>query len=97
MSLEFLAIAHRGASGYCPENTMVSFRRARELGVRWQECDLRLTADDQVVVIHDSTVDRTTDGSGLVRQFSLADLEKLDAGSWFDPKFKGSHLFAITG
>ena len=92
MNYEFLAIAHRGASGYCPENTMASFRRARELGARWQECDLRLTADDEVVVIHDSTVDRTTDGSSPVRGFSLAALQRLDAGSWFDSKFRGERI-----
>src|SRR5258708_26638813 len=60
-------VGHRGAMGYCPENTMVSFRRGLELGADWIELDVHLTADGQLAVIHDETVDRTTNGHGRVR------------------------------
>jgi glycerophosphoryl diester phosphodiesterase len=71
---------HRGNPEELPENTLASFRSAIELGVDMIECDLHLSADGELVVIHDHTLDRTTDGSGLVVQRSLADLRRLDAG-----------------
>lgn len=73
-------VAHRGASAYEPENTLRAFRRAVELGVDYVEGDVRLTADWHAVVIHDETVDRTTNGRGRVREMSLAELRRLDAG-----------------
>ncbi|WP_206885869.1 glycerophosphodiester phosphodiesterase [Alicyclobacillus mali (ex Roth et al. 2021)] len=85
-----LYIAHRGASAECPENTLPAFVRAAELGADMIELDVRLTGDGGVVVLHDPTVDRTTDGSGLVADMRLADLRKLDAGSWFDARFRGT-------
>jgi len=85
-------IAHRGASAYAPENTLASFALAKDLGADWFELDCTLTKDDQVIVIHDDTVDRTTDGKGEVASFSLEELRKLDAGSWKDPKFTGERL-----
>jgi glycerophosphoryl diester phosphodiesterase len=89
---DFLRIAHRGASFECPENTLSAFRRAIELGAGMIECDLQVTADGHVVVIHDWTVDRTTDGSGLIRDMTLAELKQLDAGSWHDARFAGERL-----
>jgi len=86
---DFLRIGHRGAAAECPENTVVSFHRALEQGAQMIECDLQLTADDHVVVIHDWTVDRTTDGEGIVREMSLDALRGLDAGSWKDARFRG--------
>lgn len=74
---------HRGAAAVLPENTLPSFRRAIEDGARYLELDVHCTADDQVVVIHDATVDRTTDGTGPVRGFSLHELQRLDAGCRF--------------
>jgi glycerophosphoryl diester phosphodiesterase len=71
---------HRGNPAEHPENTLASFRSAIELGVDMIECDVHLSADGELVVIHDHTLDRTTDGSGLVVQRSLADLRRLDAG-----------------
>ena len=71
---------HRGNPAEHPENTLASFRSAIELGVDMIECDVHLSADGELVVIHDHTLDRTTDGSGLVVQRSLADLRQLDAG-----------------
>ncbi|HET7026161.1 MAG TPA: glycerophosphodiester phosphodiesterase family protein [Candidatus Limnocylindrales bacterium] len=75
-----LIVGHRGAAAYAPENTLASFERARELGVDMVEFDVHLTADDRCVVIHDETVDRTTDGHGLVGAKTFAELRELDAG-----------------
>lgn len=71
---------HRGNPAEHPENTLASYRSALDLGVDLIECDVHLSADDRLIVIHDHTVDRTTDGAGLVRQKSLAELRELDAG-----------------
>jgi len=75
-----LNIAHRGASAYEPENTLRSFRRALEIGVEGMEFDVRRTADGTLVVIHDETVDRTTNGQGKVARMSLKEIQRLDAG-----------------
>lgn len=72
--------AHRGASIEFPENTLAAFRRAVELGVEGMELDVHLSADGHPVVIHDETVDRTTNGSGAVANLTLAELQELDAG-----------------
>ena len=74
-------LGHRGAAGLAPENTLEGFRRARELGADALELDVQLTADDVVVVLHDPTVDRTTDGTGDVGTLSLAQVSQLDAGA----------------
>ena len=71
--------AHRGYSGAYPENTMLAFRKAEEAGSDGIELDVQLTKDGQVVVIHDENVDRTTDGKGLVCDYTLAELQKLNA------------------
>ncbi len=73
-------VGHRGASGECPENTILSFDRAVEQGADALEFDVRVTAEDVPVVVHDATVDRTTNGSGPVRSYSLEELRALDAG-----------------
>ena len=85
-------IGHRGASGHAPENTMAAFRRAIELGATFIETDLRLSHDARFVAIHDATLDRTTNGRGLVRDFTLAQLRQLDAGAWFAPEFVGERI-----
>jgi glycerophosphoryl diester phosphodiesterase len=84
-----LNLAHRGALREAPENTLAAFRRALELGADGFELDAKLTRDDQVVVMHDATVDRTTDGAGRVSNFTLEQLRALDAGAWFDFEFRG--------
>jgi glycerophosphoryl diester phosphodiesterase len=89
---DFLRIAHRGASGECPENTMVAFRRAIEQSAGMIECDLQLTADGHVVVCHDWTVDRTTGGRGRVSELTLAELRSLDAGAWRGSRFAGERV-----
>jgi glycerophosphoryl diester phosphodiesterase len=81
-----------GHRGYCdryPENTLLSFRKALDLGVDMIEFDVRLTSDKKLVVIHDEKVDRTTDGRGLVRDFTLKEIKELDAGSWFSNELVG--------
>jgi len=85
-------IAHRGASDYAPENTLSAFAMAEEMGADWFELDCRLTRDNEVVVIHDDTLDRTTNGSGFVREASLHEIKQLDAGSWFEDKWRGERV-----
>ncbi len=85
-------IAHRGASHDAPENTIAAFALAHEMGADWFELDCYLTRDNVVVVLHDDTLDRTTDGEGPIAVQDLADLRVLDAGSWKDARFAGEPL-----
>jgi len=85
-------IAHRGASAYAPENTLSAFKLALQQGADAIELDTKLTADGQVIVIHDQTVDRTTPYSGQVKEFTLSEIRKLDAGSHFDITFRGEKI-----
>ena len=87
-----LAIAHRGASGYAPENTLAAYRRAVAQGITFIETDLHLTRDAHFVAVHDETVERTTNGQGSVHQMTLAELRRLDAGSWFASEFMGERV-----
>lgn len=89
-----LVIAHRGASGTAPENTMAAFRQAVEMGADMIELDVQRTKDGQVVVIHDATLKRTTNGTGEVREHTYAEIEQLDAGSWFgeEQEFAGERV-----
>jgi glycerophosphoryl diester phosphodiesterase len=87
-----MVIAHRGASSYAPENTLAAFDLALEMGAHHIELDVDLTSDGHIVVIHDDTVDRTTNGSGPVTSHTLAALRALDAGSWFGDKFTGERI-----
>lgn len=79
--------AHRGLSSDYPENTMIAFEKAIEAKVDQIEVDIRVTKDNELVLIHDNTVDRTTNGTGRVCDLTLEELKKLDAGSWKDEKF----------
>lgn len=85
-------IAHRGASAYVPENTLAAFELAVDMGADWYELDCLLAKDGTVMVSHDNDVDRCTDGKGLITEMTVADLKKLDAGSWKDPKFAGERM-----
>ena len=76
----FQVIAHRGGRAYAPENTMAAFRNAIARGIDWLEFDVQMTKDGSLVVIHDETVDRTTDGTGAVRDLTLEKIRSLDAG-----------------
>lgn len=85
-------IAHRGASEQAPENTFAAFEKAVELGADAIEIDVQLSADGQLVVMHDETLDRTTDGTGLVSHHTVEQLIELDAGSWFGPQFSDQRV-----
>jgi glycerophosphoryl diester phosphodiesterase len=85
-------IAHRGVVLAAPENTVPAIEQAIALGSRAAEIDLRYTADGEVVLLHDETLDRTTNGRGRIAEKTLAEVKKLDAGSWFDSKFSGTHV-----
>lgn len=85
-------IAHRGASGYAPENTLASFRKAFEMGAKEIELDVQLTSDGQLVVIHDYYLDRTTNGSGMIMNTDYAQIKDLDAGSWFSKNFASERV-----
>ena len=87
-----IIFAHRGSSAYAPENTLAAFELAVRQGADAIELDTKLSADGQVVVIHDQTLDRTTSQSGRVRDFTLAEIRKLEAGSHFDIAFKGEPI-----
>ncbi len=87
-----LLIAHRGASGAAPENTLTAIRRAFEVGSDAVEVDIRYTRDRQIVLMHDPTVDRTTNGSGPVGEFTLDEIRQLDAGAWKDPVYRGERV-----
>jgi len=87
-----LLLAHRGASGHAPELTLAAFRRAIELGADGSELDVQLSLDDELVIIHDDTLQRTTNGSGRVDQFLWRDLQKLEAGRWFNPAFPDERI-----
>ena len=87
-----LVIAHRGASAAAPENTLAAFRMAADLGADGVELDVRRTVDGQLVVIHDASVDRTTDGTGRVAALTLDQLRRFDAGRKFGPPFRGERI-----
>lgn len=91
-----LIAAHRGYRARFPENTMAAFKAARDLGVPMIELDVTLTKDGHVVVIHDETLDRTSDGKGHVREHTLSQLKKLDAGGWFSPFFRGEKIPTLS-
>lgn len=85
-------IAHRGSSEFTPENTLTAFKKAILDGADAIELDIRLTKDNELVVIHDSRLERTSNGVNKVENWTLADLKKLDFGSWFDPQFESERI-----
>lgn len=85
-------ISHRGAPKLAPENTLPGFREAARLGAKWLEVDVKLTSDLRAVIIHDRSVDRTTNGTGFVAGMTFEEMRALDAGSWFHPKFAGTRV-----
>jgi glycerophosphoryl diester phosphodiesterase len=87
-----LIIAHRGYRARYPENTLAAFEAALDAGADMIELDVLLTKDRKVVVIHDESLDRTTSGQGPVSDHTLSELKALDAGSWFDSRFRGERL-----
>jgi glycerophosphoryl diester phosphodiesterase len=96
-TLPFPAIfAHRGSSALAPENTLTAFQYAVDQQADGIELDVHLTADGEVVVIHDADLSRTTDGSGMVYEKNLAEIKKLDAGGWFGTEFSGEQIPTLT-
>jgi glycerophosphoryl diester phosphodiesterase len=87
---------HKGAACCAPENTLSAITQAMDEGATFIEIDLQLTHDGVAVAIHDDRIDRTTNGTGEVEDFSLAKLQSFDAGSWFHPKFAGEHIPSLT-
>ncbi|MFF7857176.1 glycerophosphodiester phosphodiesterase family protein [Streptomyces sp. NPDC007904] len=95
-----LVIAHRGASAYAPENTLAAVDKAAELGIDWVENDVQRTRDGELVVLHDDSLRRTTDVEEVfpdrapwkVKDFTAAEIARLDAGSWFDPAYAGARV-----
>jgi glycerophosphoryl diester phosphodiesterase len=86
---------HRGASGIAPENTISAIKQAISDGADFIEIDIHLTKDEHIILMHDEHVDRTTNGKGLVRDLTFTEIRKLNAGSWFDPKFVGERVPAL--
>src|SRR6478752_4437127 len=84
--------SHRGGGATAPENTLPAISAALAGGFEYVEVDVALTADGHPVLLHDATVDRTTDGSGRLSALTLAQVRRLDAGSWFDPAFAGARV-----
>lgn len=84
--------AHRGGAAYAPENTLAAFAEGIRRGADMLELDIHLSREGEVVVIHDHTVDRTTDGQGYVHDMTVPELKRLDAGAWFDPRFAGERI-----
>jgi glycerophosphoryl diester phosphodiesterase len=87
-----LVFGHRGAMGYAPMNTLPAFELAVDQGADGIELDVRLTADGQLAILHDDTVDATSNGRGHIADMTLAQARELDAGAWFDPKFAGTRI-----
>lgn len=90
-----LIVAHRGLLKVAPENTLANFRACLELRLGF-EFDVQRSQDGHLVCIHDKTLDRTTNGSGNVADLTLSEIKQLDAGSWFDPRFKGEQVPTVT-
>lgn len=88
--------AHRGSSGTRPENTMAAYMEAARVGADGLELDAQLSKDGELVVLHDERVDRTTDGSGWVKDFTLQELKQLSAGSWFSGSFRDARIPTIS-
>lgn len=84
---DILNVSHRGASGHAPEHTLVSYKMGEQMHGDYIEVDLQMTKDGQLIAMHDEKVDRTTDGTGYVKDFTLKEVKELDAGSWFNEKY----------
>lgn len=95
-SMQTSFVGHRGVARVAPENTMPSIQKAGDLGFWGVEFDVRITSDDVWVLMHDDTVDRTTDGTGLVSSFTLAGIKALDAGTWFNTYYAGARVPTLT-
>jgi glycerophosphoryl diester phosphodiesterase len=91
-SENFIVMAHRGASAAAPENTLIAYKKAIEMGADYAELDVRQTKDGAIVLMHDKTVHRTTGVKGYIWDLTLEELKQLEAGSWFGEKFRGEPI-----
>lgn len=89
-------IAHRGGSKLAPENTIAAFKNAIKIGVDMIEIDVHLSKDGEIIVIHDGSVDKTTNGKGEIKDLTLAEIKKLDAGSWFSDKYVNEKVSTLS-
>ncbi|MEM7513725.1 MAG: glycerophosphodiester phosphodiesterase family protein [Bacteroidota bacterium] len=87
-----LVIAHRGSSGLAPENTLAAIQKSIDAGVDMIEVDLHLSKEGEVIILHDATLERTTNGCGEAMDFTVEELQQLDAGSWFSEEFTGEKI-----
>jgi len=87
-----LIIAHRGCSSEAPENTLSAFKLALEQGCDAIELDVHLSGDGEIIVCHDDTLDRTSDGSGVIHEMTVQEIKQVDAGSWFNPRYAGERI-----
>lgn len=85
-------IGHRGLAGYAPENTIAAIQAAYEQGLNWVEFDVQLSKDHQLIIFHDHDLNRTTNGNGLVYDFTYSDIKALDAGAWYGSQFSGAKI-----
>jgi len=89
-------VVHAGGDLDGPENTLAALKKSVELGAKYAEIDLRVTKDGQIVVVHDETLDRTTNGKGRVNELTFAEIKQYDAGSWFRPEFEGERVPSLS-
>ncbi|MFP6618809.1 MAG: glycerophosphodiester phosphodiesterase family protein [Pirellulaceae bacterium] len=89
-------VAHRGAATTHPENTLAAFGEAIRVGATATECDVRTSKDGKLFLLHDATLDRTSNGKGIATQLPLADLKQLDAGTWFNPRYRQQRIPSLA-
>ena len=92
MNNNFIVYAHRGASAYAPENTKVAFEKAIQLNANGIELDLQKTKDGKIVIFHDDYIDKKSNGTGKIKEYTYQELLKLDFGSWFNAKYKNEKI-----
>ncbi|NNN43681.1 MULTISPECIES: glycerophosphoryl diester phosphodiesterase [Vibrio] len=93
--MSLMIIGHRGVAGSYPENTRVSVQAAIDMGLSWVEIDVQPTKDNILVVCHDHTIDRCSNGKGRIDAYTLAELQQFDFGGWFDPQFSGEPIMTL--
>ena len=91
-----LSIAHRGASGFAPENTRAAFQKGVELKADYLECDIHVSKDGELVIMHDDKLDRTTNGNGFISEYTLEELRNFDAGSYHSEEFAGETIMTMN-
>lgn len=93
---DMVSVAHRGASHFAPENSRAAFQKSVELNADFLECDVHVSKDGELIIMHDDKIDRTTNGSGFIKEFTLDELKQLDAGASFSKEFKGEQILTLN-